>query len=473
MEASRLIASFGQYVDKREATVLVGAGLSRDAGYPDWSGLLQTVKEKLLQPDLNDLPLLAQYFTNEHSETDLQELLRQELQLIPRPQPTRCHELLASLPLAEVWTTNYDDLIERAMGGSARAYVKDDDLAQREGGSGCRVYKMHGSLTHPDEPLIAARDQYIRYPDSHRRFWALFQASFLTKSFLFLGFSFEDPNFNQVFQTIRRARDDIHREHFAVIREPPAEKDKILFELRRKDLEAVGIKVATIDEHAQLEVLLTQLIARCRPCRLFIAGSPAEKKPDIGDSYPAVDLPESMSDFADHLGAAFAETSVALSAGGSFGAQVGYALLKRLQETSRSGLHAERFELLRRSKDQPLDEPSHRFGTILFQGRDQREMRDAAFRGARAVLAIGGGDGTAEEIKRARENELGVVPIGKFGGSALDEWTRTYKSLEDHRLGGLPVDSADFRLLRDGDPAECARAAARLAEQALYIRQEE
>ena len=473
MEASRLIASFGRYVDNREATVLVGAGLSRDAGYPDWSGLLQTVREKLQQPDLNDLPLLAQYFINEHSETELQDLIRQELELDPQPQPTRCHELLAALPLSEIWTTNYDDLIERAMEDGARTFVKDDDLAQREGGSGCRVYKMHGSLTHPDEPLIAARDQYIRYPDSHRRFWALLQASFLTKSFLFLGFSFEDPNFNQVFQTIRRARDDIHREHFAVVREPPTEQDKVLFELRLKDLESIGIKVATIDEHSQLEVLLKQLIARCRPCRLFIAGSPAEEKPDVGDSYPSVDLPENMSDFADHLGAAFAETSVALSAGSSFGAQVGYALLKRLQKISRSGLHAERFELLRRSKDQPLDEPSHRFGSILFQGRDQHEMHNAAFDGARAVLAIGGGDGTAKEIKRAREDELGVVPIGKFGGSALEEWARINKSLKDHRLGGLPVDSADFKSLRDGNPEECARAAARLAVQALYIRQEE
>ena len=171
-----------------------------------------------------------------------------------------------------------------------------------------------------------------------------------------------------------------------MVREPPTEQDKILFKLRIKDLESIGIKVATIDEHSQLEVLLKQLIARCRPCRLFIAGSPTEKKPDVGDRYPSIDLPKSMSDFANELGAAFAETSVALSAGASFGAQVGYALLKRLQKSSRSGLHAERFELLRRSKDQPLDEPSHRFGSILFQGRDQREMRDAA-REVAATLA--------------------------------------------------------------------------------------
>lgn len=469
MEASGLIASFGQYVDNREATVLVGAGLSRDAGYPDWSGLLERVRDALKLAELDDLPLLAQYYTIENSEEELQHLIRQELQRDPLPQPTRCHELLAALPLTEIWTTNYDDLIERAMGDATRSFVKDDDLARGEGGTECRVYKMHGSLTSADPPLIVTRDEYIRYPDSHKRFWALLQASFLTKSFLFIGFSFDDPNFDQVFQTIRRARYDIHREHFAVMREPPDERDRKLFELRLKDLEAIGINVATIEEYSELEALLRQLIARCRPCRLFISGSAPEDKLVTGDSYPSVDLPEPMSDFADQLGVAFKETAVALSAGGAFGARVGYALVRGLQETG--GLHAERFVLLRRSKDQPLDEPSHRYGSIVFQGSDQHELRDAALGEARAVLAVGGGSGTADEIRRAREDGLGVVPIGKFGGSALEEWTRVSENLEDYRLGGLPVDCADFESLRDAEPAECARAAARLAEQALYIRQ--
>lgn len=65
-------------------------------------------------------PLLAQYYISQHSEEDLQRLIRQELELEPLPQPTRRHELLAALPLAEIWTTNYDDLIERAMAAGAR-----------------------------------------------------------------------------------------------------------------------------------------------------------------------------------------------------------------------------------------------------------------------------------------------------------------------------------------------------------------
>ena len=265
MEASELIASFGEYVDKHEATILVGAGLSLDAGYPDWSSLLERVGNQLQLPDLDDLPLLAQFYINEHSEQDLQDLIRQELQLDPPPQPTQIHKLLAQLPLAEIWTTNYDNLIESALGNTESVYVNDDDLARIGDQTGCRVYKIHGSLTNTEQPLIAARDQYIRYGDTHQHFWALLQASFLTNSFLILGFSFTDPNFDQVFRTIRRARHDIRRQHFAVMRKPSGEEDKTLFELQLKDLDTVGINVATIDNYSEMADLLKQLTARCRP----------------------------------------------------------------------------------------------------------------------------------------------------------------------------------------------------------------
>ena len=469
MEPQELIASFGEYVDHGEATILVGAGLSLEADYPGWSDLMAPVREALQAPAVDDLPLLAQYYVNEHSEEALQRLVRQELHQEEPPEPLESHRRLASLRLAEIWTTNYDDLIERAVGNDARAYVADNDLAQVGSGTGCRVYKMHGSLTSESTQLVIARDQYIRYPDSHPRFWALLQASFLTKSFLFIGFSFSDPNFDHVFDIVRRARHVIHRQHFAIMRRPDDAESGRPFDLQLKDLESIGINVALIKEYSEMPALLKQLAARCRPRRLFVSGSPPdEKAATASDEYPSIDLPEAMSDFADLLGSALATTDVNLSAGGSFGAQVGYALLKSLDANGRS--ISDRFTLFRRRKDRPLDEPSHRYGSIVFRGTTANELRDAALAEARALLAVGGGSGTADEIRQAHEDGLGVVPIGRCGGSALEEWTRLNERLGDYRLGGLPVDQHDFRLLHDGAPEECAAAAARLAQQALYIR---
>ena len=48
---------------------------------------------------------------------------------------------------------------------------------------------------------------------------------------------------------------------------PPVSSKKIgpLFELQLKDLDTVGINVATIDDYSEMADLLKQLTARCRP----------------------------------------------------------------------------------------------------------------------------------------------------------------------------------------------------------------
>ena len=472
MEASELIARFGDCVEEHAATVLVGAGLSKEMGYPDWSGLLQRVREELGLSDMGDLPLCAQYYIHTHSDPELQALIRAELGRVSEPIPSHCHRLLAALPLSEIWTTNYDNLIERSIGDSARVYVDDQDLALTKTGSGCRVYKMHGSLDHEERPLVIARDHYIKYPDTHQRFWALLQASFLTKSFLFIGFGFEDPNFDQVFGIVRRRSYHTPRPHFALMRKPKERQAMRLFDLRLSDLQGVGIKVATIEDYREIPTLLKQLVARCQPSRLFVSGSSTGIRPVVSDnSYPAIDLSRELEEFADLLGSAFAKTPTAVSAGGKFGARVGYQLLRRLQQTDE--YKPNRFILMRRQMDKHLDPPSRRYGSIVFQGSEAKEMRTAALVQARGVLSVGGDPGVAAEIEQAKELGLGVVPVGKFGGSSLEEWTRISNDFGNYRLGGLPVARDDFNLLRHGSPTECAEAAVRLAQQALYYRKGE
>ena len=464
---SELIAEFGDYVEKRAATVLVGAGLSQGVGYPGWSGLLTTVREALDLSDMDDLPLIAQYYIYAHSNCELQQLIRDKIRYDPPLEPGTSHEFLAKLPLAEIWTTNYDDLVERAIGDNADIYVEDGDLARTRAVSGCRVYKIHGSLSHAQSKLVIARDHYEQYPYTHQRFWTLLQASFLTKSFLFLGFSFDDPNFMQVFRAARHPRDDIHRRHFALIRRPQDQTELSRFEYRRKDLQAVGIEVGAIDDYCEIESLLKQLEVRCRPRRLFVSGSPpGEKQAETDDRYPSVELDEALSGYALLLGRALADTPVTVSAAGKFGAQVGNALLREVERTDR--YRPERFVLMRRRMQRELDPPSFRYGSIVFGNTCPSDLRAAALADVRGLLAVGGGSGVATEIKLASEQGIGVVPVGKFGGSALDEWARVNEDLSNYRLGGFAVSRRDFYLLRYGSEADCSGAAVRLVKQALY-----
>ena len=63
-------------------------------------------------------------------------------------KPTLGHDLISRMPLGEIWTTNYDPLLELAM-PDARKITSDGDLLDRSAAATRRIIKMHGSVS-PD-----------------------------------------------------------------------------------------------------------------------------------------------------------------------------------------------------------------------------------------------------------------------------------------------------------------------------------
>ena len=209
LNANEFIARFGRYVDLRAATVLIGAGLSQEVGYPSWTDLLDPLRLELGIGQIADLPQLAQYYVDANGRARLDQYVRDSLAAVGDPDPTTSHKFLAQLPIDESWTTNYDSLVERAI-EDAFVFIHDGQLATAEvEPERRRVNKMHGSIDPPSQ-IVLTRDDYDRYPDTHPRFWQLLQAQFLTKTFLFLGFGFTDPNLDVVFKLVRLHTADVH-----------------------------------------------------------------------------------------------------------------------------------------------------------------------------------------------------------------------------------------------------------------------
>ncbi len=73
--------------------------------------------------------------------------------------------------------------------------------------SGCKrwLLKLHGCITHP-EALIFTKQDYIRFADRFAALAGIVQSSLLTKHMLFVGFSFDDDNFQRIFDSVRKAR---------------------------------------------------------------------------------------------------------------------------------------------------------------------------------------------------------------------------------------------------------------------------
>jgi hypothetical protein len=270
-EQKSFIRSYSKAVEAGDAGVFAGAGLSRPAGFVDWKGLLKEIALDLgLDIDKeSDLIAVAQYHLNtKQNRSRLNQALIEEF--TRSTALTRTHYLLARLPIHTIWTTNYDQLIERALeaaGKSVDVKLTQENLAQTRRGRDAILYKMHGCVTQPQDAILT-KDDYESYEKKRPLFVENLKGDLISKTFLFLGFSFSDPNVDYVLSRIRVLLDKNQREHFAVMRRPsrprrlsgrPAadyEYDQRKLELRTADLRRFAVETILIDEYSEVENLL-------------------------------------------------------------------------------------------------------------------------------------------------------------------------------------------------------------------------
>lgn len=427
--------------------------------------------ERVGVPPVHDVPVWAQYVENRQPDGPavlLEEIVSRIGGVVPRPLEN--HLLLARLPIDDVWSTNYDPLIESA-NPALEVISQDVELAERRRGSR-RLYKMHGSIPYgADVPvggrdqLIITRDDYSRYDATHPRLWRLLQAQFLTSSFLFLGFSLTDPNFDAVFTLVRLAITDRVMPHYALLKR--ADDDAGQFDDKRADLASIGVNVVEIAEYDDVPPLLRRVVARTLPLRVFVAGSHRglDDAAWSGGEYPTTAGPADTDSLAEKLGVTLAEAGVpGVVAAGEVGATAGYAYLRSWPENE-----PERFRLLRRQSEQEVTAPRLRLGEIRFTGEDPSGLRDKAFAAVRCVVVIGGGQGTLDEVERARQQGMSVIPLGASGGAAAQIWTEMRANLVAYEIGQQPIDDELFNQLGAADPDVAVAAAVRLVRLGLFI----
>ena len=191
------------------AAVMVGAGFSRNAvpfgsthAFPDWSQLGDRFYERLYGhepgPDRKYLqvPALAHEIEAAFGRPALNQMLRDA---IPDRQhePSQLHVKLLDLPWSDVFTTNYDTLLERACRSviSQRydVVVNPEDLGHS---TRARIVKLHGSLPS-DRPFIVTDEDYRRYPRDFAPFVNTVRQALLENTLCLIGYSGDDPNFLQ------------------------------------------------------------------------------------------------------------------------------------------------------------------------------------------------------------------------------------------------------------------------------------
>jgi hypothetical protein len=231
------------------------------SGYVDWKTLLKDVIADL---DLDsekehDLVSVAQYYVNK-SGSNKNALTRTILHNFGvAKSPTKGHEILASIPIHTFWTTNYDRLIEKSLEDAKKVPdVKHiiEHLSITWPNRDAVIYKMHGDVGDPTNAVIC-KDDYERYPFKMGQFASLLKGDLMQKTFVFLGFSFTDPNIDFILSRVRTVLEKNQREHYCIqkkITRRPKEKTKefeyrqlkqdyFIRDLKRKNIQTQGNRI--------------------------------------------------------------------------------------------------------------------------------------------------------------------------------------------------------------------------------------
>ncbi|MCR5414786.1 MAG: SIR2 family protein [Kiritimatiellae bacterium] len=192
--ANRLMAN--------RAVVLVGAGFSRnsDPEMPLWWGLAKKFCEVLrLREDQkpSDILDLAEEVESELKRSTLNAVL--ETTAVPRKVDLDFHVKLLKLPWADVLTTNYDTLLEKARHEVLdRRYglvTRESDLPKEHIP---RIIKLHGSFrgdVPARRPYVITKEDYRKYPLDFPCFVNTVRQDMMENTLCLVGFSGTDPNF--------------------------------------------------------------------------------------------------------------------------------------------------------------------------------------------------------------------------------------------------------------------------------------
>ncbi|HCM88433.1 MULTISPECIES: SIR2 family protein [Vagococcus] len=293
-DIQKFIEDYSKSLRNGNAAIFAGAGLSIPSGAMGWPDLLKDVAENLgLSNDKYvDLITLAQYYVNqEDSRTELSELIMESFSPRAGLEINETQKILSKLPIDTIWTTNYDNLIEKAFKLEYKNVLvkkspEDFSLNSSRYKTDVILYKMHGDKDTPEKAIIT-KDDYETYNDTHLVYTTALKGDLVEKKFLFIGFSFEDPNLEYILARIRSLIGQNKPKHYFFIEKVIRKENESVesFELRKtkqklkiKDLKRYRIYAVEINSYNKDIPNILQIIkSKVNMNNIFISGASIEE----------------------------------------------------------------------------------------------------------------------------------------------------------------------------------------------------
>lgn len=208
-EINMYLSEISRHLAQGRAVAMIGAGFSKNAvkvgatdkKFLNWNELgdvfYKNIYGKLPEESSGhylDALKLASIIETASGRPSLDKLL---LDSLPDEEyaPGELHKKLLNLNWADIFTTNYDTLLERTRkfipNRKYQAVLQMEDLVY----SVCpRIVKLHGSFPSC-RPFIISQEDYRRYPRDFAAFVNTVQQALIENVLCLIGFSGDDPNF--------------------------------------------------------------------------------------------------------------------------------------------------------------------------------------------------------------------------------------------------------------------------------------
>lgn len=436
-EIKQFIRNYASEILEGNAAVFAGAGLSISCGLSSWKELLKDIAEELeLDIDReNDLLSIVQFYQNKkRGRGEINQHLIKAFN--KKVDLSNSHRILASLPIFTYWTTNYDHLIEQALEDEGKIVdIKKTarNLAQTIPRRDVVVYKMHGDIDNPSEAVLSKNDYEI-YHRKNELFTTTLKSDLLSKTFIFIGFSFDDPNLSYILSKIKILLEEHTRPHYCIFRSVNRDDfkddetftyEKIRQELRSNDLERYGIRPIFVDDFTEIEEILFHIKSHVLAKSIFISGA-AEEYDSMGSNVAN----KFVFEMAKRLAAS--GNKIVSGFGRGIGSSVINGVLSHVYSTT--GRLLDNHIVLRPFPQNIIDITERRKKWSLYR-------KDMISQAGIVIFLFGNkkikndivlSDGMKEEFLIAKKNKLKIIPVSATGYMAKEIWTEISEKLDEY-----------------------------------------
>jgi hypothetical protein len=237
--------SLKQALSNSNASVIVGSGFSKNANikYLSWNEMLYEPVSKMYKDEYRDeinkklkiknnlsekkiliknyyntiinkkgyLKIVDEYIDYQKHRESIDLLIEKIFCPLENSKENNLdiHKLLFKCPWNNIFTSNYDTLLEQTNNELIKDYIVIDNSSDLSIRNNRRIIKLHGTLRSNDkiqnkvyefdncskhQYIISSKD-YNDYPKTHEAFMQLMRISLLQEYFILIGFSGDDPNF--------------------------------------------------------------------------------------------------------------------------------------------------------------------------------------------------------------------------------------------------------------------------------------